>query len=147
MSRYSRITESDFNDFMFKAGFVKSSAPRSANSELIYTTTWHGGKYLLIVFSSIVPGEGSRDVGTDAIRLVLKSNSLPLWKARVFRVEGWRKNLGDRIDDAKRVGMFYADKWQCPMCRSPLVKRKGKNGIFVGCVSYTTSGCRYTANV
>lgn len=143
MSRYTHITEEDFDSFAGAHKLVKRSRP---NCENIYSQTWHGGKYLLTIYSSIVPGDGSRDVGEDAIRVVLKTEGIPVWSARVFRVEGWKKNLRERIEDARSIGRADSLNWQCPLCKKPLVMRNGRNGWFIGCIGFQ-NGCRYTSSV
>lgn len=96
MSKYTHITEEAMHEFMTENGFTLGR--KRAGAENIYTMAWHGGKYLLTVFSSCVPGEGSRQNGADAIRVVLKSVRGPVWKDRLFRVAGWKKNLKASIE-------------------------------------------------
>ncbi len=51
------------------------------------------------------------------------------------------------IENLKRVeGIIYEDEVEktgeiCPLCGSPLIKKEGKNGSFVGCSNYPS--CRY----
>jgi hypothetical protein len=80
--------------------------------------------------------DDSRDVGTDAIRLVVMGNGYKYGEGRVNRTQNWRKNLQSRI---------Y--KWDelykpCPQCGNALHEKVGKYGHFMGCVTYPK--CGYT---
>ena len=42
---------------------------------------------------------------------------------------------------------FNESMWICPECGGRLVKRNGRNGVFIGCSNYSKFGCRYTRNI
>ena len=42
---------------------------------------------------------------------------------------------------------FNESMWICPECGGRLVKRNGRNGVFIGCSNYSKLGCRYTRNI
>lgn len=80
------------------------------------------------VFSSVVPGEGSRDVGEDAIRTVLVhlQDHLPLCASvRNYRTKNWRKHLSASI----RALYERATKLQrCQYCQKWLRYAEVKSG-------------------
>lgn len=109
------------------------------------------------VYTSIEFGK-SRDKGKDAIRVsVWARNSTPVRAGlmrsepfmlggtrRVHRVEGWRDNLANRLDN-----WMQCIEPLCPLCNAPMVHHKPKIGgkkftPFYGCVRYYTNSCRGT---
>lgn len=89
----------------------------------------------LRIYTSIV-ADRSRGVGKDAIRVVLatKVNGTPKLigvSKRVHRVEGWRRNLDNRINNwSDMVGPI------CPKCDNRMVYRESAHGGFWGCAAY-----------
>jgi ssDNA-binding Zn-finger/Zn-ribbon topoisomerase 1 len=146
--RYVHITPEEFERLMQENFFVCINADQSQR-ELIYAFMWHDGTYALKVYSSIVPAQnGSRDVGKDAIRVVLfvliENEYMPKWKAsRVYRTKGWRENLQQRIDEGLERGCEGRD-YKCGNCGAPMILREGRRGFFYGCVNYGATDCRYT---
>lgn len=96
--------------------------------------------------------EGARNVGDDAIRVVVYAaykqtvggidimNAFPVGKSGYLkRIQTWEKNLKARLDTWEDM-MIY-----CPQCGAPCVKRSPKNGQtwqpFYGCIRYV-DGCK-----
>jgi hypothetical protein len=100
----------------------------------------------LRVYSSINPTGESRDVGEDAIRvnLFMRTKTGSVHKIggskRVHRVEGWRKNLQDRLDN----WLEFLPEHTCE-CGLPMTPRKGVNGKFLGCVGFPS--CKKTRKI
>ena len=97
-----------------------------------------GGKlYTLRLYTSVSKyTDDSRDVGTDAIRLVVYCGGKHYGEGRVNRTQNWIKNMQKRImtwDTLFKV---------CPQCGSALKERVGKFGHFYGCSTYPA--CGYT---
>ncbi len=98
-----------------------------------------GVLYTLQLYTSVDKHtDKSRDVGSDAIRLVIYSNKSKYFIAegRVNRTTNWIKNMKQRI--ATWDTMFKI----CPQCGATLKERMGKYGLFYGCVSFPA--CGYT---
>jgi hypothetical protein len=149
--RYTHITHEEFEEIMDEYDFFCINGDQ-ATQEFVYSQLWHGDEYMLKVFSSIVESQGARDVGKDAIRVVLfiKRNNIyvPTWKgSRVYRVENWRENLGSRIREGFARGCKDID-WECPNCGGHLILRDGYHGLFYGCSNYPESrgNCKFTRN-
>jgi len=146
-SRYVHITRKEFESFMDENLFVCLNDDQT-RQELVYAYMWHDGAYALKVYSSITLGGGARDVGADAIRVVLFVNTpagmRPMWKAaRVYRTQGWRENLQQRIDEGLLRGCDGRD-YECPECGAPMILREGKRGPFWGCTMFPVTQCTYT---
>jgi hypothetical protein len=102
------------------------------------------------IFSSLDSrGGGSRDVGRDAIRVVIVDpEGFPWCKAfaRVHRVKGWRANLLRRIETPLEESSLYRwvpERYGCTEgCSGILRTRWGKKGSFLGCSNYPR--CRNT---
>jgi len=145
MSKYVPIPENEMVEFLSAQGF--SEIPTPPNQEMVFSKLLVKGQYpiCLRVYTSVVRGE-ARDCGEDAIRvcLVTKVKDKDQKEAvrgfgkskRVYRVEGWKKNLQSRIDQWE--GMQSPP---CPQCSAPMVSRKGKNGEFWGCLNFI-HGCK-----
>lgn len=56
----------------------------------------------------------------------------------ILMAEVYLKNIENRISVNDKVGT-------CPDCGNPLLVKKGKHGLFVGCAGYR-DGCRKTYN-
>lgn len=152
MATYVKISRDDFDSFMTKLGFICLNSEQ-ANKEFIYANTWHGGEYMLKIYSSITDRDDARDVGKDAIRFVLHTKLegmyVPVTKGRrVHRVSGWRANLMQRVREMESIGLKREENWQCKNCGGHLILREGKYGNFYGCENYPEKrgGCRFTRN-
>lgn len=94
----------------------------------------------------------ARQVGRDAIRCYL------LWKDR----EGWSTCVGKTnrtyrsggqgataddvvlraLDKVREVARNHVHLSKCPRCGRPMVERNGKNGSFLGCCAFRSTGCK-----
>jgi len=136
MAQYHDITQQEIEDLLLPQGFKPMSLPDTV--ELVYgrRIDKDGHALSLRVYTGINPSGHSRDVGTDAIRLVLfcrygdKVSKIDMLK-RVHRVKGWRKNLQSRINDWKTY-----DLHTCNKCGKLMAVRKSKGSKFYGCVGY-----------
>lgn len=143
MATYHPITQDEMAEFLADQGFLQILLP--GVRELVYArrADADGLSLSLRVFTGIDPDGASREVGKDAIRVVLfwRREDGTIAKCatskRVHRVKGWRKNLQDRIDSTK------VEK-RCE-CGAPMIRRKGKSGEFYGCSTFPA--CRKTAQV
>ena len=146
MPRYTHITEEEFHKFMQDNKFV--CTVDEPERERIYEFSWHDDTYTIKVYSSIIPGTGSRKRGADAIRVVMFMRTdkgiRPVWKAaRVYRTKNWRISLLNKIHEALFRGRGGQD-YKCKFCKSPMVYRVSKHGEFWGCSSWPTTKCSYT---
>ncbi len=141
MATAKAITRQEFEDFILPLGFVNIKIENT--KELVYAkiVESNGQKLSLRVYSSLNPDGYSREVGADAIRVALfyrrKDNEIRMvgGDRRVHRVEGWRKNLGDRLGKwTDQIGP------ECPKCKAPTCLRKPKAPAkwkaFLGCSEY-----------
>jgi hypothetical protein len=149
MATYTHINPEEMHEFMNNNGFICINEDQ-ASQEFIYNLEWHDGEYLLKVFSSVTDGGGARDVGQDAIRVVLfvrhNGKYYPRWKgSRVHRVGGWRDNLQSRINEGLARGCDGED-WECENCGGHMILRDGSRGLFYGCENFPENrgGCRFT---
>ena len=111
-AEYTRIGADDMDAFLIDLGFVEE--PRVPRRERQYVKVYGrgpgGAELVTRVYSSIVEGldPASRARGKDAIRVV------PIYRhptygdfalgknKRVHRVNGWRRNLTNRIEESER---------------------------------------------
>jgi hypothetical protein len=146
MATYCNVTKAEMDDFLLPQGFRSISLPNTV--ELVYgKRADQGGIPLTLrVYTGILPGGESRQVGEDAMRVVLfmKAPDSRIVKLggskRVHRVNGWRNNLQNRLDS----WLDYLPKDKCE-CGMPMVPRKGQFGTFLGCTGYPT--CQKTRKV
>ena len=143
MATYVNITDGEMAAFLVPQGFQLITLP--GTKELVFAKLIkHDGLVLsLRVYSSINPDGDSRDVGEDAIRADLwwrkDQNAQPKRvgsSKRVHRVQGWRSNLQARLDNWIEFAPV-----KCA-CGSPMVRRHGGFGDFMGCSQYPA--CRNT---
>lgn len=141
---YVKIELDEMHEFLTKKGFVQ--LPKKTGEEIVYSK-FIGTKRAacLNVFTSIVVDE-ARDVGEDAIRLVIKvaskdrsKMSCSSFNQRTNRTTNWMTNLGKRIDS---IFESYVDGPCCLKCKDNMVQRKGKDGTFWGCIKFPE--CKYT---
>lgn len=146
MSEYYAITLEEMTAFMIGRGF--DAIKIDGTHEVVFAKTVPEKADLEIrVFTSIDGRGEARDVGDDAIRVVIYS---PKYKrgvgsdARVYRVKGWGENLDNRlfsIFEQARTGLAL-----CPACGAYMLERSGKNGRpFFGCVTYPA--CKGTVSI
>ncbi len=137
MAQYHPISRSEIEEFLIPQGFSEVSLP--GVRELVYGRRMDvQSPITLRIYTGIDPSGASRAVGEDAIRVAafwrpgVDVKPKKIWTSkRVHRVEGWRKNLQDRIDS------FTAPR-QCPDCGAPMVSRKSRlmRSPFLGCARY-----------
>jgi hypothetical protein len=97
----------------------------------------NGKQYTLKLYTSISKyTDDSRDVGTDAIRLVVYSDGNHFGEGRVNRTQNWKENM------RKRVMAWDTLFKACPQCGNALKAKKSRFGEFYGCVTYPA--CGYT---
>jgi len=148
MATATTINRDEFEAYVTGRGL--QLIPNLPNTkELVYGKRVDKGnlKLSLRVYSSITPDGVSREVGADAIRVCLWSihGGKPLLvssSVRVHRVEGWRKNLCERLDSWESL---LSDR-RC-VCGVPMIKRhnKKRNNDFYGCARYPE--CKHTENL
>jgi hypothetical protein len=133
MAKSIIISRQDMHDFLTAKGFALiPNLP--GTKELVYGQVVRPG-ICLRVYTSVV-GEASRDNGEDAIRCVLVTkvdNEVKFIGSdrRVHRVQGWRNNLQDRLNNwPQQLGP------DCPKCGAATVQRRSKRGPFWGCSRY-----------
>jgi len=150
------VTEPEFFAKMTEMGFHRVRI--EGTSELVYerpivlrgTVT----DYTIRIYSSVFGGH-TRDVGEDAIRVLVMNNKT----SRPVRLHGEKKGhkTGKRINrtaptnliESERVAALLgrvrdrcAEFWvlvrdnRCPKCGSVMALRKGKHGEFKGCTNY-----------
>lgn len=142
---------------MYNPGRLKTHTGGPVH-EIVFARVFGQGDRQIVmrVYTGIDSRTGrSRDVGADAIRVSLwYSHNGKVLKVggskRVHRVEGWKANLQDRIDNWRdQLGP------PCPKCGRPLVLRKPskksnkKFDPFYGCVAWERdgSGCNGSMSV
>jgi hypothetical protein len=145
-AQYIDITLSEIEEHLLPQGFKNVNSKLSNTVERVYGKRMDrdGLCLTLRIYTGITPDGHSRAVGEDAIRCYA------FWRdiegvvhkvggtKRVHRVRGWKKNLQNRIDSFEEM---LGPK--CPICKSPMVERKGKTGNFWGCCTYPI--CKGTA--
>lgn len=128
---YTQIKQEDFEKVLSEIGqwtIIKQEGVK----ETIY------GMDNIRIYSSIVNGV-SRDVDKDAIRVMVWDSvtNLPYKpsEARVYRVEGWRKNLKDRILKTKEEILTYP---KCKKCGAFMIERENRqtHEKFMGCMNW-----------
>lgn len=145
MAHFYNVTQAEIEEFLVPQGFTKIALPKT--TELVYgkRVDRDGIQLTLRVYTGIEAGV-SRSVGEDAMRaaVFLRTADGTVKMAggskRVHRVEGWKKNLQNRLDKwAELLGPA------CPRCKSLMVERKGSSGKFYGCTSFPD--CKATLDV
>jgi hypothetical protein len=135
MATAVHISQNDMHAFLAARDFrLIPHVP--GTKELVYGKIVDKG-VCLRVYTSVVPGCGSRGTGKDAIRCCLfvrDDRGQPKIigsDKRVHRVEGWRANLALRLDNwRQQLGPA------CPNCGRPTVRRKSRRGPFWGCSNF-----------
>ena len=137
MAHYTNITAEEMEQFLAAKGFAKIALPGTI--ELVYgKRVKQDDLQLSLRCYTGIAGENSRKVGEDAIRvnLWMRTSQGRLIKLggskRVHRVEGWRNNLGKRLDD----WLEYMPTHKCDKCGLPMIVRNSSKGKFLGCSGY-----------
>lgn len=159
MAKFTEISMSDMAAFLVEKGFKRVYL--SGTTEAVYSKRVYAQadtmQLSLRVYTSITDRAGTREKGTDAIRVVLfyrhvetdaVGNETALeprpigGSRRVHRVAGWRNNLGNRLEAwPEMLGP------KCFKCGLPMVEREGPRGAFWGCIGYkkdVPSSCKAT---
>lgn len=138
--RYTIITLKEMKGILEAMGFEYYNDPMATEYVFQKYIDRAGKQYTLKLYTSVSKyTDDSRDVGTDAIRLVVCGNGKHYGEGRTNRTQNWKNNLVTRItkwDELFRV---------CPQCGNPLKERVGKFGYFMGCTNYPQ--CGYTEKV
>ena len=155
---YVNITESDFRRKLEdEMGFMQAHIGGTAEivfERAIVTKRGDSG-HTIRVYSSVAGGS-TRDVGEDAIRVLVINNET----RRPVRLHGERKGhkIGKRINRTAPTGISEEERtaallgrvrdrcaefWalvrdnQCPSCETGIMTaRSGKHGSFKGCTNY-----------
>lgn len=149
MTRYVPVSEPEIRNLMKEMGFDLHQEHRGR--ELIFERRVESksGKaypHTVLVYSSVVPGSGSRGCGEDAIRIVLLNadTGKPVkqeGKKRIYRTKNALPNLKERCREIFKNIMANA----CPKCNHVMVVRKSKYSEFLGCSNYPN--CRETKQI
>jgi hypothetical protein len=132
MATYVEISRQDMLEFLQSLAFkpldptrIYNALMRPEQREVVYGRLENAGKMQVTirVFTSLPAVEGApvRKKGADAIRVLVVGRDFqgkvhPVSKPRrVFRVEGWKKNLQAAID-----GWPNQIKYRCFQCSSPM---------------------------
>lgn len=139
-ARYTNITLDEFDSFMDEMKFERTVV---TGGEFVYERHFKRVKAKIRVYSSITVNGRARKRGGDAIRVVAfylnEERWIPTGKnKRVHRVERWRANLQDRIDEVRLD--IHPDP--CPLCNSPMLLREGKFGHFYSCSTWAKTKCK-----
>ena len=146
MSEFYAITLDEMTTFMVGYGFEAIKIP--GTHEVVFEKAVAGKHDLSIrVFTSIGGRGEAREVGDDAIRLVIYSAQYKRSvgsDARVYRVKGWGENLDKRLFSISEQARN--ELTECPLCGAYMMERLGKNGKpFFGCVTYPA--CKGTLSI
>ena len=135
MAKFTIIAKQDFDQFFAKRDGNWQPVQLDGVHEMVYgRRVAHDAT--LRVYTSVVAGQ-SRSKGKDAIRVCLFQRGedgvirLVGGDRRVHRVEGWRKNLGERLDNWMEL-----TGPDCPKCGKMMANRKSEYGHFWGCSDY-----------
>ncbi len=133
MERFVYIRRVDFERFIYQYGeciYVK------VGGEMCYDMFIDRGRDIrLRIYSSVDKNTGmSRPKGEDCIKLVLMRGDYFYWTTmrKVYRVEGWRGQLGSLIQ--RYFGLWT--KLICRRCGRMLVERVSGYGKFYSCEGY-----------
>jgi ssDNA-binding Zn-finger/Zn-ribbon topoisomerase 1 len=139
-NRFYNITEVEMDSFLCPQGFQRMSIP--GTTELVYgKLVRHGNHQISMrIYTSIDPTGNSRARGEDAIRVMLffkyAGEVVSVGKPqKVLRITTWSKNLQKAID------RWDSEFKICPACHHPMVIRKGSNGDFWGCCTWSKTRC------
>ena len=134
---YVEITQQEFEDVLNLKGYKWRKLDEPMAKENVYLVEDLRG-FGIKIFSSIVGGVG-RGVGADAIRVVgwdpVSGLPISTSESSVYRTEGWRQHLIERIDNVKEK-MIEVKK--CQICGAIMVERVNRQTKekFLGCLNY-----------
>ena len=139
---YVIVTRDRFEAEMDDMGFAHINIPGTL--EMVFERDIPNSDFAVRIYSSIDPRHGvSREVGTDAIRVLLfnkvKDRSLKIEK-RVNRTGSEDKVLARVRNRARDVWAWHTNN-KCS-CGGVMVQRKSASGSFLGCSNYPT--CKKT---
>lgn len=138
--RYTQITLQEMKTELEANGFEYYNDPSAMEYVFQKYVDRGDSRITLKLYTSIAKfTDDSRDVGTDAIRLVVMGNGRVFGEGRVNRTQNWLKNMKTRI-----YTWDYLYK-PCPQCGYPLKERVGKYGAFMGCTTFPS--CGYTERI
>jgi len=136
-SQYEVITLQDMNDVLLVRGFKRIDLPIGEHVYEKVIDTCH-----IRIYTSIDKRNGkSRDIGADAIRIVIVDSrgDFISGEKRINRSHNWQIRLNARIDNWSD-GITWCDR-----CGNPMKLRKGKFGEFLGCAAYPL--CKNTKSI
>lgn len=139
---YTQITYQEFQQIMTEQGFKENGFNIAGEYVFDKHVEYNGVWFYIRVYSSVDKRTNkTRDVGTDAIRVILLTEDGKTLRGNkwVNRVETWKENLQKRLDNWINVTEL------CPQCGFPLRNRQGKYGAFIGCSMFPK--CGYTKKV
>ena len=143
---YTEITLREFLDFLKYEKLTYSLTSTSRDTkEYVFDIKASPGSFIRLYSSVDIRSKVSRDIGKDAIRLILMNKELdiPIAKGqKTLRMFNWKDHLSKKIKYLLEYVRYFERK--CPTCGSPLTIRKGMSGSFWGCSEYPK--CKYTAN-
>jgi hypothetical protein len=143
MSTYYAISHAEMHGLMTALHFERVEVP--GTYEYVYARPVQGKDLEVRIYTSIDSRGEARDVGSDAIRLVIfspKHNRGVGSESRVYRTTGWRSNLQKRFGDIWEQAQTGLTKCKCGEW---MVMREGKHGKFLGCVAFPR--CRETRSL
>jgi hypothetical protein len=126
-SNYVQPTRADMEEVLKVPEVFKTVKNPVFGGELLYGWTLPSG-VAIRVCSSVVPGYGGRDVGKDAIRVLLvhaEANHVFYQTTRVHRTKNWRTNMHQRIREVYDMAKAMP---RCELCRTPLHQAISKVG-------------------
>lgn len=146
MAIFYNISEAEMREFLEAQGFSQIRLSRTRELVFAKRVDQDNIPMSLRVYTGINPNGVSREVGKDAIRVVLfmRTRDGSIFKLggskRVHRVLFWKKNLQKRLDS----WLDSMPKHKCSQCGSPMLPRNGKYGKFLGCSNWD---CKNTLNI
>ena len=145
MATAVQITRDEMVDFLSAKGFSEIKLPRTREMVMAKVVDNTKGREICLRIYTSIDGNKSRITGSDAIRSVLVTKVDGDVKVigsdrRVHRVEGWRHNLSNRIDNwRQQLGPA------CPSCGRATITKHSKRGPFWGCSAFPV--CRGSVSV
>ena len=145
MAEFVFITRTEMTDFLTEQGFQEiklAGFKEIVMAKVVRPNFECSTKFSLRVYTSVPDGElVSRTKGRDAIRVVVAARigarppRILGSSRRVHRVENWRGNLQERIDNWERV---VAPCAPCSNCGNLMVERENTRDLtkFLGCLNY-----------
>lgn len=141
-TRYTPITDLDLQAWIGAAKVAPEDLKLPGVFERVLYWPVKGKDFGVIVWTSIVPGWGSREAGEDAIRVCVgtRAGRVLSGTRRIHRTQGWRKRLTERV----RESYLRARGWPTCSCGATMVERTQKTSgkAFLGCSTFPK--CRQT---